>query len=74
VSKRTRHLQPDPREEDLFSQALSLTSAERRGWLDRTCGGEKGLRERVEALLRAHEEAGDLLDRPGKSEAFNPDS
>src|SRR4051794_15389691 len=38
--------------------------AARLAYLDRACGGEAGLRERVEALLRAHDPAGSFLDSP----------
>jgi serine/threonine protein kinase len=42
--------------------------------LDRECGGDAELRQRVEALLRAHDQPGNLLDQPavewgGTSEA-----
>ncbi len=33
-------------------------------FLERSCGGDLELRRRVEALLRAHEQSGDLLDPP----------
>ena len=55
-----------PDMETIFNAALDLTDAkERRAYLDDTCGGDRDLRERVEALLTAHEQAGDFLD-PGK--------
>src|SRR4051794_18608806 len=55
---------PD-RTETVFAAAVALASAaERATLLDRECADDRGLRNRVEALLRAHERAGHLLDRP----------
>ncbi|HLN32170.1 MAG TPA: serine/threonine-protein kinase [Gemmataceae bacterium] len=55
---------PD-RIESLFAAAVALpTPAERVALLDRECGGDQALRGRVEVLLRAHDRAGHLLDRP----------
>jgi serine/threonine protein kinase/tetratricopeptide (TPR) repeat protein len=52
-------------EESLFAQALELKSAaERAAFLDRACADNPALRAEVEALLRAHEWSGDLLDLP----------
>src|SRR5262249_33679284 len=49
-------------------QALEITSAaERAAFLDRACGANQALRAEVEALLRAHEHSGDLLDLPENS-------
>ncbi|MGC3958495.1 MAG: serine/threonine-protein kinase [Verrucomicrobiota bacterium] len=57
----------------LFSAALSLSAAERGAYLARACGADVALRAQVEALLRAHEEAGEFLqaapaDAPSRSE------
>src|ERR1700722_10245421 len=55
---------PD-RTESIFSAAIALaTAGERVALLDRECVGDQALRGRVEALLRAHDRAGHLLDRP----------
>ena len=55
---------PD-RTESIFSAAIALaTAGERLAMLDRECVGDQALRGRVEALLRAHDRAGHLLDRP----------
>jgi serine/threonine protein kinase/tetratricopeptide (TPR) repeat protein len=52
-------------EESLFAQALEIASpAERAAFLDQACGQDAALRAGVEALLRAHEKGGDLLDLP----------
>jgi hypothetical protein len=42
-------------EEALFALALRKPGAERAAWLDRECGDDKDLRQRVEALLPADE-------------------
>ncbi len=53
------------RTESFFAAAVALaTVAERAAYLDQVCAGDAELRGRVEALLRAHERAGHLLDRP----------
>ena len=50
---------------DLFLQALDKNSAEeRQDYLDEKCGGDVGLRRRVDALLAAHDEPESYLDRP----------
>jgi hypothetical protein len=55
---------PD-RTESIFAAAIALATApERVALLDRECVGDQALRGRVEALLRAHDRAGHLLDRP----------
>ena len=55
---------PD-RTESIFAAAVALASgAERAAYLDQACVGDGALRAHVEALLRAHERAGHLLDRP----------
>jgi serine/threonine protein kinase/Flp pilus assembly protein TadD len=50
----------------LFDAAIERPSpAERAAFLDAACGANVELRQRIEALLRAHEEAGGFLqDRP----------
>src|SRR5439155_24596697 len=48
--------------DDIFCDALELASAaERAAYLDRACGGDAGLRRRVERLLGAHAEADSFL-------------
>ena len=52
-------------EETIFETALSKTApAERAAYLEAACAGDPELRRRVEALLRAHEQSGGLLDTP----------
>src|SRR5437016_13671509 len=57
--------EPSLPEESIFAQALEIGSAaERATFLDRACGENQALRAEVEALLRAHERSGDVLDLP----------
>jgi eukaryotic-like serine/threonine-protein kinase len=61
---------PPDREAAVFGAALRLPSGERAAYLDEACGGDSALRQRIEELLRASEEAGVFLqnpaaDRPG---------
>src|SRR5262245_37572896 len=52
-------------ERTIFIEALERpTLAQRSAFLDTACAGEPALRERVEALLRSHEQAGDFLGKP----------
>lgn len=63
---------PDPKQ--VFFDALELP-AERRGeFLNRACGGDGQLRERVEKLLAALDDAGTFLASPTHSEAEPSDS
>jgi tRNA A-37 threonylcarbamoyl transferase component Bud32 len=57
-------MNPDPKHvESLFAAALAKPSAEERAaYLDAACAGDPALRQRVEALLRAHGEAGSFLE------------
>ena len=55
--------EPPLPEESIFAQALEITSAAKRAaFLDRVCGLDRALLTEVEALLRAQERSGDLLD------------
>jgi hypothetical protein len=62
-------MNPDPnRVEAVFAAALAkLSAAERTAYLDEACAGDPALRERVEALLRAHGEVGSFLEKPVES-------
>jgi hypothetical protein len=51
-------------EETLFQEALSRSPEERAAFLAQNCAGRPELRAAVEALLAAHEKAGNILDRP----------
>ena len=50
--------------ESLFAAAVALPPEERDVFLDRECPGDAALRDRILALLRAHERAGHVIDRP----------
>src|SRR5436190_23427895 len=52
------------REEALFTLAVEKPAAERAAFLDRECSGDAELRQRVEALLGAHDKAGEFLNKP----------
>jgi tetratricopeptide (TPR) repeat protein len=52
-------------ERELFIAAMQIPDqGERSAWLDRECGGDGAARQRIEALLRALDQAGSLLDHP----------
>ena len=51
------------RVEQLFQQAADLPVGQRAAFLDRECGGDEALRERVKALL-AEMDAGGSIERP----------
>ena len=48
----------------VFAEALQLPAREREAHLDRACSDDCELRLEVEALLQAHETAGDFLEKP----------
>src|SRR5262245_5212057 len=56
--------EPLEREVAVFSAARRLPAAERAAYLDEACAGDEALRQRVEELLRASEEAGGFLQYP----------
>src|SRR5688572_24211363 len=49
---------------DIFLAAVERSTDERAAFLDAACAGDAELRRRVEALLRAHDDTGSMLDRP----------
>jgi serine/threonine protein kinase/Tfp pilus assembly protein PilF len=52
-------------ERDLFIAALKISEpAERSAWLDRECGVDAVLRQRIDVLLQAFDKAGSLLENP----------
>ncbi|HUY33844.1 MAG TPA: protein kinase [Pirellulales bacterium] len=63
----------DPkRVQSAFLAVVEVTDpAARDAILDRECGTDLELRQRVEALLKAHDEPGSLLDKPVGGEAGN---
>jgi eukaryotic-like serine/threonine-protein kinase len=55
----------DPSLRAIFNEALDRTDAvERAAYLDKACGADAALRERIEKLLRAHDEAEGFLSNP----------
>jgi eukaryotic-like serine/threonine-protein kinase len=50
--------------ESLFASAVALAPEERGAYLERECSGDPTLRDRLLALLRAHDRAGHVIDRP----------
>ena len=55
---------PPKRDVMLFAEALQLSPAERCAFLERACGADAELRQRVEQLLKVHDQAGDFLEQP----------
>jgi WD40 repeat protein/serine/threonine protein kinase len=53
--------EPTAREEALFTIALGKSGAEREAFLQRECGNDSPLRQRIEALLAAHEQREGVL-------------
>src|SRR5262245_34335230 len=52
-------------ERDIFMEALEIAAgAERIAYIDQTCRGDALLRQRVQVLLKTHEQAGSFLDSP----------
>src|SRR4051812_6695432 len=61
-------------ERDIFTATREMTDpVARSAYLDGACGGDTGLRSRVEALLRAHDQPDSLLDNPA-APPRDPDS
>src|SRR5262249_37762582 len=53
----------DPKANDLFLRAVEITAPEdRRQFLDEVCAGNLILRDRVDGLIRASEQAGSFLE------------
>lgn len=57
--------EPTNREEAIFLEAVPLENPdERAAYLDQVCGHDPALRSRVQALIRAHHDAGSFLEQP----------
>ncbi len=48
----------------VFTEVLQLPAGDRAAYLERACGSDGDLRQRVEALLEAHDQGGDFLVSP----------
>jgi hypothetical protein len=52
-------------EQSIFLQALEIEDRQKRGeWLESVCGGDDGLKGRIEALLSNQEDVGSFLEQP----------
>src|SRR5882672_6288071 len=58
---------PQDREAALFALAIEKPAAQRAGFLDAVCGADKSLRQRLEALLAAHEQPASVLPNQGET-------
>jgi WD40 repeat protein/serine/threonine protein kinase len=66
---------PEPSVESLFNAAVHLKGASRAAFLAQACAGNDALRQRVEALLAAHSQAGGFLALPPTEQASpSPDT
>ena len=54
-------------EREIFVATLEKAPHEQVAFLDEACGGDELLRERVERLLKAHDDAGSFLEKPPRS-------
>jgi eukaryotic-like serine/threonine-protein kinase len=65
MSQNPKELLPADKIESIFVAAVALpNNADRSAYVEQACGGDENLRGEVEALLRAHDRANHLLDRP----------
>ncbi|HYU43696.1 MAG TPA: hypothetical protein VEQ84_16230 [Vicinamibacteria bacterium] len=62
-----------PRIRELLRAALERDPAQRPAFLDQACGEDAKLRQSVDALLAAHEEAGDFLESPNQVDRMAAD-
>jgi serine/threonine protein kinase/formylglycine-generating enzyme required for sulfatase activity/Leucine-rich repeat (LRR) protein len=56
-------------EDVIFAAALDMSPAERAAYLDRTCGGNAVLRQRLERMLAAGDRAGNFMARPAVADS-----
>jgi hypothetical protein len=59
-------VRPDqwPRVRELFEKALEQPAAHRRAWIEQAAAGDPVLQHEVNALIAAHETAGEFLEQP----------
>src|SRR5262245_2289824 len=51
---------------DIFERALSMPTAERDAWVAEACSHDAALREQVQSLLRAHNDANSFMESPAE--------
>ena len=64
---------PD-RDFSVFTAALQLPAAERAAYLARACGDDHALRQKVEALLKGHDQVGDFLEHSPQTTSLHTKS
>lgn len=55
--------------ERLFHGALEREGGDRSSFLSEVCAGDESLRQQIEGLLKAHDRAGEFIERPPKDQA-----
>src|SRR5260370_5840904 len=55
--------------DQVLEAALERNRSERAAFLDQACAGDEELRREVESLLRAHEQAGNFIEKPPREAA-----
>jgi len=58
------HEDDSEREIAVFTEALKVPVRQRDAFLERSCAGDQELRQKVEALLKAHARLGDFMEEP----------
>ena len=58
----------------LFAEAIQIPPKERTAYLERACGTDEQLRQRIERLLYAHDQAGDFLEQSAPEAAAMADA
>jgi eukaryotic-like serine/threonine-protein kinase len=64
-------MQDQKAEETIFAATLRLPPEQRGSYLEQACGQDGPLRERIEALLAAYEDSGNLLEKPADPSLSN---
>jgi serine/threonine protein kinase/WD40 repeat protein len=62
----------EPTLRSIFGEALDLAAEERARFLDQACATDAALRQQIEALLRAHDDAGAFFTDPTKRPEIPP--
>ena len=55
------------RTEEIYHAALEMSPAERKSFLDESCGGDEELRREIESLLAVHRTSKNIFDTPPES-------